>query len=409
MPGECEAAVEQAHEADEAGGGTRNPNARCRRLGPQAGNRAHRLAAYARCSADAWRGAAGTDASRRAALTVGVRGQCSAHGHRGRCARTLSAIDSAWHRRRFDGSRSRALRYVARRSRATRADRRVASRTASMPAARDERLRQPQLKRWRADLARHAGSQAWTRVAAVAHRSRDARRRRRRSQDSSGRPTRRIRGVRGVRCGAPPNKRMKLTRLAAAPGTPTQGAAAWARGLGTGPTASQLMRGVRPTWGVTDGAHRRYVHTSIVATDRRSLASATSGEFGCEVVPPERHSAVAIWKPVQAQPGSNRGVMSALPGHGPMASDARGVHLLEGGCQAPALVNRPGFGLIAFEVDSVAQTAARDAGSRAAARWAKSSRRHADVAARHWVHATDPERDCRVQSWSERGRRRTSA
>ncbi len=43
------------------------------------------------------------------------------------------------------------------------------------------------------------------------------------------------------------NKRMKLTRLAAAPGTPTQGAAAWARGQGTGPTASQLMRGVGRT------------------------------------------------------------------------------------------------------------------------------------------------------------------
>jgi hypothetical protein len=39
----------------------------------------------------------------------------------------------------------------------------------------------------------------------------------------------------------PSNKAMKLTRLAAAPGTPTQGAAAWARGLGTGPTASQLI------------------------------------------------------------------------------------------------------------------------------------------------------------------------
>jgi hypothetical protein len=45
----------------------------------------------------------------------------------------------------------------------------------------------------------------------------------------------------------PQNKRMKLTRLAAAPGTPTQGAAAWPRRLGTGATASQLIRGVRPT------------------------------------------------------------------------------------------------------------------------------------------------------------------
>jgi len=50
---------------------------------------------------------------------------------------------------------------------------------------------------------------------------------------------------------------MKLTRLAAAPGTPTQGAAAWARGLGTGPTASQLMRRVRRTDGAEGPWTRR--------------------------------------------------------------------------------------------------------------------------------------------------------
>ena len=56
----------------------------------------------------------------------------------------------------------------------------------------------------------------------------------------------------------PPNKAMKLTRLAAAPGTPTQGAAAWARGLGTGPTASQLMRGVlRTSSGATNPVESR--------------------------------------------------------------------------------------------------------------------------------------------------------
>jgi len=42
---------------------------------------------------------------------------------------------------------------------------------------------------------------------------------------------------------------MKLTRLAAAPGTPTQGAGAWARGQGTGATASQLMRSILRTDG----------------------------------------------------------------------------------------------------------------------------------------------------------------
>ena len=43
------------------------------------------------------------------------------------------------------------------------------------------------------------------------------------------------------------NKAMKQTRLAAAPGTPTQGAAAWPRWRETGATASQLIARVRWT------------------------------------------------------------------------------------------------------------------------------------------------------------------
>ena len=46
---------------------------------------------------------------------------------------------------------------------------------------------------------------------------------------------------------APQNKAMKLTRLTAAPETPTQGAAVWPRGRGTGATASQLIAGVLRT------------------------------------------------------------------------------------------------------------------------------------------------------------------
>ena len=55
------------------------------------------------------------------------------------------------------------------------------------------------------------------------------------------------RGLRDVGHAWPPNKAMKLTRLAAAPGRMRQGAAAWPRGLGTGATASQLIAGVLRT------------------------------------------------------------------------------------------------------------------------------------------------------------------
>jgi hypothetical protein len=44
-----------------------------------------------------------------------------------------------------------------------------------------------------------------------------------------------------------PNKAMKLTRLAAAPGRMRQGAAAWPRWQGAAATASQLIAGVLRT------------------------------------------------------------------------------------------------------------------------------------------------------------------
>jgi hypothetical protein len=65
---------------------------------------------------------------------------------------------------------------------------------------------------------------------------------------------------------APPNKAMKLTRLAAAPGRMRQGAAAWARWPGTGPTASQLIAGVRRT-----GERRRACGPASLPNERNRL------------------------------------------------------------------------------------------------------------------------------------------
>ena len=60
----------------------------------------------------------------------------------------------------------------------------------------------------------------------------------------------------------PPNKAMKLTSLSAAPGLNGKtgvggGAASYPRGRETAGTGSQLIAGVRRTWGVAQRVGRR--------------------------------------------------------------------------------------------------------------------------------------------------------
>src|SRR5512135_3235941 len=82
---------------------------------------------------------------------------------------------------------------------------------------------------------------------------------------------------------------MKLTRLAAAPGTPTQGAAAWPRGQGTGATASQLIASVLRTRGADATGGSRMRHAAIVwmalglatACLADVPASSYGGSFSC--------------------------------------------------------------------------------------------------------------------------------
>ncbi len=81
--------------------------------------------------------------------------------------------------------------------------------------------------------------------------------------------------------GRPPNKRMKLTRLAAAPGTPTQGAAAWARGLGT--AAHRLAAYARCSADLSEGSPRKRsiracdAARQLVGQPRLSTAAALPG------------------------------------------------------------------------------------------------------------------------------------
>ncbi|HKO33374.1 MAG TPA: VOC family protein [Candidatus Limnocylindria bacterium] len=98
----------------------------------------------------------------------------------------------------------------------------------------------------------------------------------------------------------------------------------------------------------------RYGHTNVVARDWRRLAAFYEETFGCEPVPPERDYRGPDLEAGTAIPGAAlRGVHLRLPGHGPNGPTLEIYQYqpaLEG---LPPVVNRPGFGHIAFAVDDV--------------------------------------------------------
>jgi catechol 2,3-dioxygenase-like lactoylglutathione lyase family enzyme len=102
----------------------------------------------------------------------------------------------------------------------------------------------------------------------------------------------------------------------------------------------------------------RYVHTSLVARDWRTLARFYEAVFGCEPVPPERDQQGQWLDRGTGVPGLRiRGVHLRLPGFGddgPTLEVFSYSPILDAPSPAP---NRPGLGHIAFAVDDVSRTA----------------------------------------------------
>ncbi len=101
-------------------------------------------------------------------------------------------------------------------------------------------------------------------------------------------------------------------------------------------------------------AGARYVHTNLVARDWRALAAFYQTLFGCVPVPPERDYSGPTFDAGTGVRGARlTGMHLRLPGantDGPTLEIFNYSQLADG--QAP-VVNRPGFGHIAFAVDSV--------------------------------------------------------
>ncbi|HNR00871.1 MAG TPA: VOC family protein [Trueperaceae bacterium] len=102
-------------------------------------------------------------------------------------------------------------------------------------------------------------------------------------------------------------------------------------------------------------AGARYAHTNLVARDWRALADFYVRLFGCEFVPPERDDAGPALEAGTGVPGAAMaGVHLRLPGHGPGGPTLEIFTYTAAVDAMAAVVNRPGYGHIAFEVASVA-------------------------------------------------------
>lgn len=146
----------------------------------------------------------------------------------------------------------------------------------------------------------------------------------------------------------------------------------------------------------------RYVHTNLVAMDWQELAGFYQRVFGCEVVPPERHFSGPTLEAGTGIPGARLdGVHLRLPGHGPAGPTLEVFSYSKTAERVPPLVNRPGFGHIAFEVASVAQArqeVLREGGREVGELVTLTT---ADGRRVTWCYLADPEGNIvELQSWS---------
>jgi catechol 2,3-dioxygenase-like lactoylglutathione lyase family enzyme len=146
----------------------------------------------------------------------------------------------------------------------------------------------------------------------------------------------------------------------------------------------------------------RYVHTNLVANDWQAVASFYQRVFGCEVVPPERHFSGPTLEAGTGIPGARLdGVHLRLPGHGPVGPTLEVFSYSTAADRVLPLVNRPGFGHIAFEVESVAdarQEVLREGGGEVGEVVTLTT---ADGRQVTWCYLTDPEGNIiELQSWS---------
>jgi catechol 2,3-dioxygenase-like lactoylglutathione lyase family enzyme len=147
----------------------------------------------------------------------------------------------------------------------------------------------------------------------------------------------------------------------------------------------------------------RYVHTNLIARDWRSLARFYEDVFGCIPVLPERDfRGSRLEAATRLADAHLTGVHMRLPGYqeaGPTL-EIFSYDVLER--RASTVINRPGFGHVAFSVDDVGS--AREEVLRAGGRPVGDivTLQTSDGRKVTWCYVTDPEDNLiELQSWSE--------
>ena len=144
----------------------------------------------------------------------------------------------------------------------------------------------------------------------------------------------------------------------------------------------------------------KYVHTNLIAKDWKILSEFYKVVFGCVVVPPERdYSGSALEAGTGVLNTTLRGVHLKLPGS--EATLEIYTYSIEEVGPSPA-VNRPGFGHIAFEVDSVldAQEEVIAAGGKSVGEIVNLSTTTGSRIT--WCYVTDPEGNIiELQTWDK--------
>ncbi len=146
----------------------------------------------------------------------------------------------------------------------------------------------------------------------------------------------------------------------------------------------------------------RFGHVNLVARDWRALAAFYTDVFGCVFVPPERDYSGAALEAGTGVPGAAvRGVHLRLPGSGEGGPTIE-IYEYSISADGPApAVNRPGFGHLAFAVESVEDARRTVLGTGGRTVGEVVTLTTAAGARVTWCYVTDPEGNIlELQSWA---------
>jgi len=146
----------------------------------------------------------------------------------------------------------------------------------------------------------------------------------------------------------------------------------------------------------------KYAHTNLIAADWRTLADFYQHVFGCTPVPPERDLKGAALEAGTGIPGAAlRGMHLRLPGYGDSGPTVEVFQYNQLADRPTTVVNRPGWGHLAFVVEDVAAARAEvlAEGGRPVGEVVTTT--IATGAKVTWCYVTDPEGNAiELQAWS---------